>query len=214
MDAQAQDRCHRIGQTRDVHIYRLVSEKTIEENILKKANQKRLLADMTIEGGCFTTALLKKHHITELFDEPEPVLPSESESVAVSKAVTSKPFDSTTEAQLEVTVENLPATTATGKTISPKDVSQFEAVLELVEDESDVLATKELKAEVKADIAEFDENDLTGANNDPDSSLADNRKSDELNKIEMEFNAIETEVCSLLLFFPLNFYMHFLLMFV
>jgi E1A-binding protein p400 len=24
MDAQAQDRCHRIGQTRDVHIYRLI----------------------------------------------------------------------------------------------------------------------------------------------------------------------------------------------
>lgn len=24
MDAQAQDRCHRIGQTRDVHIYRLM----------------------------------------------------------------------------------------------------------------------------------------------------------------------------------------------
>ena len=24
MDAQAQDRCHRIGQTRDVHIYRCV----------------------------------------------------------------------------------------------------------------------------------------------------------------------------------------------
>lgn len=72
MDAQAQDRCHRIGQTRDVHIYRLISEKTVEENILKKANQKRLLADMTIEGGCFTTALLKKHHISELFNEDEP----------------------------------------------------------------------------------------------------------------------------------------------
>lgn len=40
MDAQAQDRCHRIGQTRDVHIYRLVCERTVEENILKKAQQK------------------------------------------------------------------------------------------------------------------------------------------------------------------------------
>ena len=70
MDAQAQDRCHRIGQTRDVHIYRLICEKTIEENILKKANQKRLLSEVTIEGGCFTTAVLKKHHIKELFDQP------------------------------------------------------------------------------------------------------------------------------------------------
>ena len=60
MDAQAQDRCHRIGQTRDVHIYRLISERTVEENILKKANQKRLLGDLAIEGGNFTTASLKK----------------------------------------------------------------------------------------------------------------------------------------------------------
>ena len=41
MDAQAQDRAHRIGQTRDVHIYRLVTQQTVEENILTKAMQKR-----------------------------------------------------------------------------------------------------------------------------------------------------------------------------
>jgi len=29
MDAQAQDRCHRIGQTRDVHIYRYVQSLTM-----------------------------------------------------------------------------------------------------------------------------------------------------------------------------------------
>ena len=91
MDAQAQDRCHRIGQTRDVHIYRLVSEKTVEENILKKANQKRLLSEMTIEGGCFTTALLKKHHITELFDAPAAAAtaesPSSSQQAAAAAAV-------------------------------------------------------------------------------------------------------------------------------
>uniref|UniRef100_A0A8D3BMR4 Snf2-related CREBBP activator protein n=1 Tax=Scophthalmus maximus TaxID=52904 RepID=A0A8D3BMR4_SCOMX len=65
MDAQAQDRCHRIGQTRDVHIYRLISERTVEENILKKANQKRMLGDMAIEGGNFTTAFFKQVGIEE-----------------------------------------------------------------------------------------------------------------------------------------------------
>ncbi|KAG7280656.1 hypothetical protein CRUP_023275 [Coryphaenoides rupestris] len=71
MDAQAQDRCHRIGQTRDVHIYRLISERTVEENILKKANQKRLLGDMAIDGGNFTTAFFKEQTIRELFDVNE-----------------------------------------------------------------------------------------------------------------------------------------------
>ena len=42
-----------------VSIFRLVSEMTVEENILKKANQKRLLGDLAIEGGNFTTAYFK-----------------------------------------------------------------------------------------------------------------------------------------------------------
>lgn len=32
----------------------------MEENILKKANQKRMLGDMAIEGGNFTTAFFKQ----------------------------------------------------------------------------------------------------------------------------------------------------------
>ncbi len=60
MDAQAQDRCHRIGQTRDVHIYRLISQKTVEENILKKATQKRKLGELAIEEGGFTAEFFKK----------------------------------------------------------------------------------------------------------------------------------------------------------
>lgn len=55
MDKQCQDRCHRIGQTRDVHIYRFISEATIEANILRKANQKRMLDDVVIQQGEFTT---------------------------------------------------------------------------------------------------------------------------------------------------------------
>ena len=40
----------------------------MEENILKKANQKRLLGDIAIEGGNFTTAHFKKSTIRDLFD--------------------------------------------------------------------------------------------------------------------------------------------------
>ncbi|OJJ34336.1 hypothetical protein ASPWEDRAFT_42312 [Aspergillus wentii DTO 134E9] len=60
MDKQCQDRCHRIGQTRDVHIYRFVSEYTIESNILRKANQKRMLDDVVIQEGEFTTDYFTK----------------------------------------------------------------------------------------------------------------------------------------------------------
>jgi len=55
MDKQCQDRAHRIGQTRDVHIYKFVSEHTIEINILRKSNQKRLLDEVVIQEGEFTT---------------------------------------------------------------------------------------------------------------------------------------------------------------
>ena len=55
MDKQCQDRCHRIGQTRGVHIYRFVSEGTVEANILRKSNQKRMLDEVVIQQGDFTT---------------------------------------------------------------------------------------------------------------------------------------------------------------
>ena len=51
MDAQAQDRAHRIGQTKQVHIYRLLSVNTVEENIFKKALQKRQLENITLKAA-------------------------------------------------------------------------------------------------------------------------------------------------------------------
>jgi SNF2 family DNA or RNA helicase len=56
VDHQAQDRCHRIGQTKEVNIYRLVCEGTIEENIMKKAMQKRDLDHYAIQSGQFDTS--------------------------------------------------------------------------------------------------------------------------------------------------------------
>ncbi|KAF5355172.1 hypothetical protein D9756_005695 [Leucocoprinus leucothites] len=53
MDKQCEDRAHRIGQIRDVHIYRFVSQHTVEESMLRKANQKRSLDDLVIQKGEF-----------------------------------------------------------------------------------------------------------------------------------------------------------------
>ncbi|KAJ1597642.1 hypothetical protein NDA14_006934 [Ustilago hordei] len=60
IEAQCMDRAHRIGQTRDVHIYRFVTQHTIEENMLRKANQKRLLDNVVIQEGEFNTETLAK----------------------------------------------------------------------------------------------------------------------------------------------------------
>ena len=47
---QATDRAHRIGQTRQVTVYRLILKDTIEEKILQLQNTKKDLADAIIEG--------------------------------------------------------------------------------------------------------------------------------------------------------------------
>jgi len=49
-----------------VHIYRLVSEKTIEENILTKSDQKRQLDHLAIQSGGFNTEFLQKFNPREL----------------------------------------------------------------------------------------------------------------------------------------------------
>ncbi|XP_015716831.1 SWI/SNF-related matrix-associated actin-dependent regulator of chromatin subfamily A containing DEAD/H box 1 isoform X2 [Coturnix japonica] len=47
-DKQAEDRCHRVGQTREVKVIKLISKGTIEESMLKMNQQKlKLEQDMT-----------------------------------------------------------------------------------------------------------------------------------------------------------------------
>ncbi|KAG7392893.1 DNA excision repair protein ERCC-6-like 2 [Phytophthora boehmeriae] len=50
-DCQAQDRAYRIGQTKDVHVYRLITLGTIEEMIYVRQIYKQQLSDTTLKGS-------------------------------------------------------------------------------------------------------------------------------------------------------------------
>lgn len=60
-DLQAQDRCHRIGQTRPVIVYRLATKSTVEESLLMSADAKRRLEKLIIQKGGFRTMGQKMH---------------------------------------------------------------------------------------------------------------------------------------------------------
>ena len=140
MDQQAQDRCHRIGQTREVHIYRLISESTIEENILKKANQKRFLDNLVIQSGSYNTEFFKKLDPSELL--------SGLKGVKVGQQALS-----------ESTSETSGAAQAPGQELSNADV---EAALRIAEDEADYMALKKVEQEEAAEHQEFTEEAYSG----------------------------------------------------
>uniref|UniRef100_A0A672QWY8 Helicase SRCAP-like n=1 Tax=Sinocyclocheilus grahami TaxID=75366 RepID=A0A672QWY8_SINGR len=166
MDAQAQDRCHRIGQTRDVHIYRLISERTVEENILKKANQKRMLGDMAIEGGNFTTTFFKQQTIRELFDM------SEGERKEAELSVPQSDDD---------------------ESVNKQQTTILEQALCRAEDEEDIVAASQAKAEQVAELAEFNENIPL---DDGDSR---DQEEEELSKAEQEIAALVEQVAMIVI---------------
>merc|ERR1719192_2576315 len=50
-DLQAMDRAHRIGQKKQVIVYRLIAEKTVDERILERAEMKKRLDSVIIQQG-------------------------------------------------------------------------------------------------------------------------------------------------------------------
>ncbi|OTB05915.1 hypothetical protein M426DRAFT_319300 [Hypoxylon sp. CI-4A] len=134
MDKQCQDRCHRIGQTRDVHIYRLVSEHTIEANILRKASQKQMLDDIVIQEGGFTTDYFNKLSVRDVIGGT----PDEADVVgdAMDRVLGG--------------VEN-------------SDQRTVGRVLEQAEDREDVDAAHVAEKEIQEDEADFAEKPATGS---------------------------------------------------
>lgn len=51
MDLQAMDRAHRIGQTKQVRVYRLITKNTMEEKMVEKQTMKLKLDSLIIQKG-------------------------------------------------------------------------------------------------------------------------------------------------------------------
>ncbi|MEP9395363.1 DEAD/DEAH box helicase [Gordonia sp. VNQ95] len=65
-EAQAVDRAHRIGQTRPVNVYRLVSAGTIEEKVVALQERKRELFNAVIDEGDLFGSAISADDIREL----------------------------------------------------------------------------------------------------------------------------------------------------
>ena len=67
VEAQATDRAYRIGQRRDVLVYRFVTAGTFEEKINAMLAKKRELADLTVNTGETWIGDLSSTEIREIF---------------------------------------------------------------------------------------------------------------------------------------------------
>ncbi|KAJ7054836.1 SNF2 family DNA-dependent ATPase [Mycena amicta] len=86
MDIQAQDRAHRIGQTKPVLIFRLITAHTVEEKIMQRAGEKRKLEALVIAKGKFkmptTHEGAAKQHQTSMAEMAAELLRLSSEADA------------------------------------------------------------------------------------------------------------------------------------
>ena len=69
VEAQAVDRTHRIGQTRPVNVYRLVSTNTVEEKVMALKARKAALFSQVVDDDALMSAPLGADDVRELFGD-------------------------------------------------------------------------------------------------------------------------------------------------
>ena len=135
MDKQAQDRCHRIGQTRTVNIYRLITLSTIEENIFKKSIQKRELNYVVMEDGKFDSENITKLNLKNIITEGNLIRKNDSEKYKNEKNKKDDKIKNLFEFE-NLNFDNL------------EDQKNIEQMLIKIEDQEDVQAMKNLSKEM------------------------------------------------------------------
>ncbi len=83
-DEQAMARCHRIGQTRPVHVLRLVTSRSVEERITARAEKKLYLDAVVAKGDASLWSAADLHHGADaLFTDTQDAAPSDAELAAL-----------------------------------------------------------------------------------------------------------------------------------
>lgn len=83
-DLQAMDRAHRIGQTKTVNVYRLITTDTIEEKILKLQDRKRATAEAVVNTDNSTMYSMGTDKLLDIFTIRSPNGTSERDDNALS----------------------------------------------------------------------------------------------------------------------------------
>lgn len=98
MDLQAQDRAHRIGQTKPVIVYRLASANSVESKILERASSKRKLEKVVIHRSKFKgiKQLARNYETSIQAEELKRILTEESVSSVRNPDSTENSENSTT----------------------------------------------------------------------------------------------------------------------
>ncbi|GAA5986339.1 hypothetical protein JCM10908_003710 [Rhodotorula pacifica] len=85
-DLQAMDRAHRIGQTKQVYVFRFVTENAVEEKVLERAAQKLRLDQLVIQQGRETkkaSTAASKDELVDMIQHGAEKIINASESMAV-----------------------------------------------------------------------------------------------------------------------------------
>jgi superfamily II DNA/RNA helicase len=136
-DSATRTRAHRIGQTREVHIYRMITEHSIEENILTKAKQKRNLDFLVMDEGKFHATTPNELAVDDAATEGDTFTKDKLQSILGLYAENEEHPNSNV-----------------GDTMS-KD--QLESAMAALEDEDDVKAMQNSRQEAAEALQEFDE---------------------------------------------------------
>ncbi|KAI0662679.1 SNF2 family N-terminal domain-containing protein [Cubamyces menziesii] len=89
-DAQAMDRAHRLGQTRQVTVYRLITKGTIDERIVQLARVKKDVQDIVVGNKTFTD-VTKPSEIVQLLLNEDQLANLEANGGSSSNAAGKKP---------------------------------------------------------------------------------------------------------------------------